>query len=156
MAAAAVEGAIATATSPPDCGWRCGRRCVSTCWIVGSARPTATDCCASTSRGGRIDLADDSLAHVGAPTQLVVGAADVDTCLLSRPCAQRLAEPVTLQLVLGAGHAFEEPGAIGIVGECVTAWLTRQRRTDRFRRWWSSLPLWPSPPNAGNVAQSMG
>ena len=87
-------------------------------------------------RAGRIDLAPESLAGVCAPTLLVVGSADRDTWRLNRECARQLGGPVTMRVVRGAGHTFEEPGALGSVGELVTTWLDRQRSLDRIRRWW--------------------
>lgn len=104
-------------------------------------------------RGGRVDLAADHLAHVQAPSLLVVGSADGDTLRLNRESARRLGGAVTLRIVRGAGHTFEEAGALGRVGEHVSAWLTRQRLMQRIRRWWPVAPIWPATLRAGMLAR---
>ncbi len=89
-------------------------------------------------RAGRIDLAADRLHQVSAPTLLVVGGADPDTLRLNHAGAHQLGGAVTMRVVPGAGHAFEETGALGAVGEHVATWLGRQHRASRLRRWWSA------------------
>jgi putative phosphoribosyl transferase len=78
------------------------------------------------SRAGRIDLAADCLAQVRTPTLLIVGGADLDTLQRNSEYRRQLRATVTLQVVNGAGHSFEEPGALGAVGEVVTGWLGQQ------------------------------
>ncbi len=90
-------------------------------------------------RGGRIDLAHEALPRVRAPTLLVVGGADHDTMTRNRECAALLGGPVTLREVSNAGHTFEEPGALGRVGELVADFLGDTYRRDRMRRWWRSV-----------------
>ncbi|HEX7121221.1 MAG TPA: hypothetical protein VF178_02545, partial [Gemmatimonadaceae bacterium] len=85
------------------------------------------------SRGGRVDLAPTDLAQVRAPTLLIVGGADRDTLRLNVGSIARLGGPVTLRVVRGAGHVFEEPGALGRVGELAARWLGRQERRARLR-----------------------
>jgi putative phosphoribosyl transferase len=80
---------------------------------------------AAVSRGGRPDLAGDALERVRAPTLLVVGGADDQVLELNRQAADRLAAEHDLAVVEGAGHLFEEPGALEqVVGRSVD-WLTR-------------------------------
>jgi dienelactone hydrolase len=66
------------------------------------------------SRGGRPDLARDSLPAVVAPTLLIVGELDTEVIELNKE-AISLMSPKTenhLELVPGATHLFEEPGAL--------------------------------------------
>jgi hypothetical protein len=56
---------------------------------------------------------------------MIVGGADTDTLQRSRVSAPRLAGRTRLDVIRGAGHTFEEPGAVGAVGEHVVRWLGR-------------------------------
>ena len=67
------------------------------------------------SRGGRPDLAADRLAQVRAPTLLLVGSRDRQVLELNRHAAAMLRCPHQLMIVEGAGHLFEEPGALDAV-----------------------------------------
>jgi hypothetical protein len=64
------------------------------------------------SRGGRPDLAGDSLDRVGQPTLLIVGERDRLVLDLNLAARERLAGPTELAVVPGASHLFEEPGAL--------------------------------------------
>jgi putative phosphoribosyl transferase len=77
------------------------------------------------SRGGRPDLAAERLAEVTAPTLLVVGGHDDVVLDLNREAASRLRCPHELEVVPGATHLFEEPGALERVVELASAWLLR-------------------------------
>lgn len=77
------------------------------------------------SRGGRPDLAGDALERVCAPTLLIVGGDDVPVIALNRQAAQRLRCPRALAIVAGAGHLFEERGALERVTELATDWFQR-------------------------------
>jgi putative phosphoribosyl transferase len=75
------------------------------------------------SRGGRPDLAGEALAQVTAPTLLIVGGADREVLVLNQR-AQRLMRCETrLEVIPGAGHLFEEPGAIWRVAELAREWF---------------------------------
>jgi dienelactone hydrolase len=76
------------------------------------------------SRGGRPDLAGAALDRVRAPTLLLVGGADSGVMELNAEAAQRLAT-VELQVVPGAGHLFEEAGAMDQVQEAAAGWFGR-------------------------------
>jgi putative phosphoribosyl transferase len=69
------------------------------------------------SRGGRPDLAADALPRVAAPTVLIVGGRDEEVIKVNRMAQQLLAGPSRLEIVPGAGHLFEEPGALERVAE---------------------------------------
>jgi dienelactone hydrolase len=75
------------------------------------------------SRGGRPDLADRDLPNVCAPTLLVVGGDDDAVIELNRLALKNLVCPKALRLVPGAGHLFEESGALSKVAEFAGAWF---------------------------------
>ncbi|MDQ4051200.1 MAG: phosphoribosyltransferase [Actinomycetota bacterium] len=86
-----------------------------------SAAPIA----AVVSRGGRPDLAGDALSRVTAPTLLVVGGADTTVLQLTEQAAPRLAGEHRLEVVPGATHLFEEPGALAEVARLACDWFVR-------------------------------
>ena len=67
------------------------------------------------SRGGRPDLAGDSLAAVRAPTLLIVGGDDSDVVELNQQALARLGGPKALEPIPGATHLFPGPGALEAV-----------------------------------------
>jgi len=75
------------------------------------------------SRGGRPDLAGDVLADVRAPTLLIVGADDPQVLALNRDAQQRFVAASQLELIAGAGHLFEEPGAMAQVAALAGDWF---------------------------------
>jgi erythromycin esterase-like protein/pimeloyl-ACP methyl ester carboxylesterase len=84
------------------------------------------------SRGGRPDLAGVKLGEVTAPTLLVVGGADRQVLDLNRKALAALRCEKQLRIVPGAGHLFEEPGALEAVTEAASAWF--QHYLDHGRR----------------------
>lgn len=74
------------------------------------------------SRGGRPDLAREVLVRVTAPTLLIVGGDDVGVIELNELAARQMTCARRLQIVPGAGHLFEEPGALDQVIELAMAW----------------------------------
>jgi len=77
------------------------------------------------SRGGRPDLAEARLAGVRAPTLLIVGELDPDVLELNQLAVARLAGTAELRVVPGAGHLFEEPGALDEVAGLPRDWFLR-------------------------------
>jgi pimeloyl-ACP methyl ester carboxylesterase len=75
------------------------------------------------SRGGRPDLAGDALARLSAPTLLIVGGADREVLSLNRLAQARMACLVRLEVVPGATHLFEEPGALEQVATLAADWF---------------------------------
>jgi putative phosphoribosyl transferase len=75
------------------------------------------------SRGGRPDLAGEALARVRAPTLLLVGGNDETVLELNREALAQLTAPARLEVIPGATHLFEEPGALDEVARHATAWL---------------------------------
>jgi pimeloyl-ACP methyl ester carboxylesterase len=77
------------------------------------------------SRGGRPDLAGDALARVTAPTLLIVGERDPQVLRLNREAQALLAGESRLEVVPGATHLFEEPGALERVAALARDWFLR-------------------------------
>ncbi|MEU6664338.1 phosphoribosyltransferase family protein [Streptomyces sp. NPDC046821] len=75
------------------------------------------------SRGGRPDLAGPHLGDVRAPTLLIVGGADMRVLELNRLAQARLRCENLLEVVPGATHLFEEPGALERVAELARSWF---------------------------------
>jgi putative phosphoribosyl transferase len=91
--------------------------------IAAAQRPERVG--AVVSRGGRPDLAGDALELVRAPTLLIVGDHDVAVIAMNREAMARMRAPVEIELVPGAGHLFEEPGALERVAELAADWFGR-------------------------------
>jgi dienelactone hydrolase len=79
------------------------------------------------SRGGRPDLAGDSLRNVLSPTLLLVGGRDQLVIDLNREALLQLSRCADRRLVIvpGAGHLFEEPGALEEVARLAADWFHR-------------------------------
>jgi putative phosphoribosyl transferase len=77
------------------------------------------------SRGGRPDLAEDSLAHVVSPTLLIVGGDDHTVLELNRQAYARLRCEKSLEVVPMATHLFVEPGALEDVAHLAARWFRR-------------------------------
>jgi pimeloyl-ACP methyl ester carboxylesterase len=75
------------------------------------------------SRGGRPDLAGESLPRVEAPTLLIVGGADPVVLDLNHQAVDRMHCEKKLQVIPGAGHLFEEPGALSKVAALARDWF---------------------------------
>jgi pimeloyl-ACP methyl ester carboxylesterase len=84
-----------------------------------------TDVRAIVSRGGRPDLAEDALENVSAPTLLIVGGYDHEVLALNRSAYRRLRCERRLEVVPGATHLFEEPGALEAVVALARAWFLK-------------------------------
>jgi dienelactone hydrolase len=89
--------------------------------IAAAERPERVG--AVVSRGGRPDLAADALPRVRAPTLLIVGGTDTEVLRLNRLAQERLAGESELVIVPGAGHLFEEPGALEKVAALARDWF---------------------------------
>jgi putative phosphoribosyl transferase len=75
------------------------------------------------SRGGRPDLAGEALDRVEAPTLLIVGGNDEVVLELNRAALARLHGTARLEVIPGATHLFEEPGALDEVSRHAIAWI---------------------------------
>lgn len=91
--------------------------------IAAAERPDLVH--AVVSRGGRPDLANHWLAHVHAPTLLIVGGADREVIEMNREAKKQMPAVVELQVVHGATHLFEEPGTLEEVERLAGEWFER-------------------------------
>jgi putative phosphoribosyl transferase len=81
------------------------------------------------SRGGRPDLAAESIPAVRAPTLLIVGGADRQVLELNKKAATLLRGEREVAVVPGATHLFEEPGALERVAELAADWFSLHLRS---------------------------
>ncbi len=79
--------------------------------------------CSVVSRGGRPDLAGEALERLHVPTILIVGGADTTVLDLNEEARARIPGEVEMEVVPGATHLFEEPGALDKVAERATRWI---------------------------------
>lgn len=91
---------------------------------LGAAATWPEEVGAVVSRGGRPDLAAESLPRVTAPTLLIVGGRDPEVLRLNEQAAAKLGGPSEVRIVPGATHLFEEPGTLGAVAEMAASWFT--------------------------------
>jgi putative phosphoribosyl transferase len=76
------------------------------------------------SRGGRPDLAGEELSKVQAPTLLIVGGNDDIVIELNEQARDQMRCEVKLEIVPGATHLFEEPGALEKVAKLASDWFS--------------------------------
>jgi dienelactone hydrolase len=91
--------------------------------VAAAERPDAVG--AIVSRGGRPDLAGAALARVRAPTLLIVGGNDVPVIGMNQEAMAQLRVENKLEIVPGATHLFEEPGALEEVARLAHEWFER-------------------------------
>ena len=89
--------------------------------IAAAERPSLI--AAVVSRGGRPDLAGAALPRVSAPTLLIVGGDDEPVIDLNRQALAALSATKRLEIVPGASHLFEEPGALEQVARLASSWF---------------------------------
>jgi dienelactone hydrolase len=97
--------------------------------VAAAERPDAVG--AIVSRGGRPDLAGAALAHVRAPTLLIVGGNDTPVIGMNQEAMAQLRVEHTLEIVPGATHLFEEPGALDEVARLAQEWFERYLSAQR-------------------------
>ncbi|HLI74858.1 MAG TPA: dienelactone hydrolase family protein [Acidimicrobiales bacterium] len=89
--------------------------------VAAARRPQAVG--AVVSRGGRPDLAGDTLGEVRQPTLLIVGGRDEVVLDLNRQAMPQLAGEARLEVVPGATHLFEQPGTLEQVAALARDWF---------------------------------
>jgi len=89
--------------------------------VAAAERPEAAGTVVS--RGGRPDLAGEALARVQAPTLLIVGGNDMPVIGLNEEAVAQLHSETRLEIVPGATHLFEEPGALDTVAGLARDWF---------------------------------
>ncbi len=77
------------------------------------------------SRGGRPDLAGKLLKKVEAPVFLIVGGEDHEVLRLNRIALEQLNEKSRLEIIPGATHLFEEPGALETIAGLAADWFEK-------------------------------
>jgi alpha-beta hydrolase superfamily lysophospholipase len=77
------------------------------------------------SRGGRPDLAGESLTRVTAPTLLLVGGLDPMVLELNQSAFAKLPGEKRLEIIPGASHLFEERGTLEAVAAYAADWFDR-------------------------------
>ncbi len=75
------------------------------------------------SRGGRPDLAKLALNSVRSPTLFIVGGSDTLVIQLNRAAEAQIPGPTRLEIIRGATHLFEEPGALEEVARLARDWF---------------------------------
>jgi pimeloyl-ACP methyl ester carboxylesterase len=91
--------------------------------IAATKRPSLAS--AVVSRGGRVDMAEPILDEVTAPTLFIVGGNDRQVLDLNRQALAQLEAEKQLEVIPGAGHLFEEPGALDEVARLAREWFQR-------------------------------
>src|ERR1700736_3113742 len=89
--------------------------------VAAAALPDEVD--AVVSRGGRPDLAGQALPRVKAPTLLIVGGEDHVVIDLNEQARAQMRCEVKIDIVPGATHLFEEPGALEQVAKLASDWF---------------------------------
>jgi dienelactone hydrolase len=89
------------------------------------AAASRADIDAIVSRGGRPDLAGESLIKVNAPTLLLVGGEDTEVMELNQEALELMQTTKQLMVIPGATHLFEEPGTLEDVANFSTKWFSR-------------------------------
>jgi len=77
------------------------------------------------SRGGRADLAGNSLPRVKAPTLLIVGSLDHEVLELNKKAQAIMTAETKLEIVKDATHLFEEPGRLEEVAKLSIDWFKK-------------------------------
>ena len=77
------------------------------------------------SRGGRPDLAGQALPKVKAPTLLIVGGEDHVVIELNEQARAQMKCECKIEIVPGATHLFEEPGALEEVAKLASDWFVK-------------------------------
>jgi len=77
------------------------------------------------SRGGRPDLATPKLPEVKAPTLLIIGGRDERVIEWNEAALTQLTCEKRLEIVPGATHLFEQPGALEQVARLASEWFER-------------------------------
>lgn len=93
--------------------------------VLQTAAELGTKIRAVVTRGGRTALTADTLDKVRSPTRLIVGGRDEAALDLNRQTYAQLQVEAELVIIPGAGHLFEEPGALEEVARLAVEWFRR-------------------------------
>jgi len=90
-----------------------------------AAAQLPNDVGAVVSRGGRPDLAGAALPKVQAPTLLIVGGQDEIVIDLNEQARNQMRCKAKVEIIPGATHLFEEPGALEQVAKLASDWFIK-------------------------------
>jgi len=90
-----------------------------------AAAQLPNDVGAVVSRGGRPDLAGGALPKVQAPTLLIVGGQDEIVIDLNEQARNQMRCKAKVEIIPGATHLFEEPGALEQVAKLASDWFIK-------------------------------
>lgn len=77
------------------------------------------------SRGGRVDMAKEYLSEIQVPVLCIVGGRDMQVLSLNRQAIEQMETATELKVIEGAGHLFEEPGALEEVAQHANEWFLK-------------------------------
>jgi dienelactone hydrolase len=77
------------------------------------------------SRGGRPDLAIDVISNLKAPILLIVGGNDQEVIELNQKACEKIECPKKTEIIPGATHLFEEPGALEKAADIAAEWFLK-------------------------------
>jgi putative phosphoribosyl transferase len=85
------------------------------------------------SRGGRPDLAGAALPKVQSPTLFIIGENDDEVIKLNQQAMKLMRCDARLEIVPGATHLFEEPGALETVARLAADWFLRAADSEKSK-----------------------
>lgn len=91
--------------------------------IAAAKRPDKVETVVS--RGGRVDMAEGFLGEVTVPVLCIVGGRDIQVLSMNRQAIEKMETDTELKVIEGAGHLFEEPGALDQVAKLTVDWFSR-------------------------------
>ena len=91
--------------------------------IAAARRPEKVQ--TAVSRGGRVDMAEGYLRNIRVPVLCIVGGKDIQVLAVNRQATKKMETDTELKVIKGAGHLFEEPGALQEVARLTQAWFTK-------------------------------
>jgi dienelactone hydrolase len=100
----------------------CGENTGAAAALVAAAERPAT-IGAIVTRGGQLDLAGEAVAQVQAPTLLIVGGEDLPALASNQKVMSQLKAEKRLEIVRGASHHFQEPGALEKAARSASRWF---------------------------------
>lgn len=92
--------------------------------LIGATR-RSEEISAVVSRGGRPDLAGDALTEVSPPTLFIVGGRDTAVIGMNKKAMARMNNEVEMEIIEGATHLFQEPGALDRVANLASDWFKK-------------------------------
>ena len=104
--------------------------------IAAALRPSKIH--AVVSRGGRMDLADEVLPDVQAPTLMLIGSKDQSVIDHNRKAHDKMRCKPMIELIHGASHLFGEPGTLEQVASMTCMWFQRTLPSEADRHWRTS------------------